>query len=253
MGAVTVVANQKGGVGKTTTAINLSAGIAQAGYKVLLIDFDPQAHSTIGLGVEKDDFSEAIDSAMIDTAEFKDVILETQVENLFLIPSRLKLFAIENRLSSEIFRERVLENKIATIINDYDHIIIDSSPTLGNLTINAIYASQNILVPVEVGRYALEGFSDLLDTIKKIKNNQKDIHVFINKFRAVTTRTNEWMLDELKQVADILMDTRIRQNESLNQASIAQEPIFVFAPKSSGAKDYNDLTEEFLKICQQKN
>lgn len=252
MPIVTAIANQKGGVGKTTTSINLAAGVARKGFKTLLIDLDPQAHSTIGIGVDRDAFPFAIDNVMMDEAEIQDAILKTDIENVDIAPSRLKLFSVETRLATEIFRERVLHNKLRTL-NGYDHVIIDSSPTLGALTINALYASDIILVPCEVGRYALEGFGDLRATVRKIKNGEQALHLFLTKFKAATTRTNEWMLEELRQVSGILMETKIRQNESLNQASIAQEPIYAYASKSAGAEDYMALTEEFLRLCQEKS
>jgi len=252
MAIVTAVANQKGGVGKTTTAINLSSGLARKGFKTLLIDLDPQAHSTIGLGVDRDAYIYAIDNVMLDEKEIYETVLKTDIENVDIIPSRLKLFSVENKLASEIFRERVLLEKISAV-TDYDHIVIDSSPTLGSLTINALYASDIILVPCEVSRYSLEGFGDLRATIAKLKNGNHRLHIFLTKFKATTTRTNEWMMEELKQVSDLLMDTRIRQNESINQASIAQKPIYSYASRSAGSQDYTALTEEFLEICREKS
>jgi len=164
------VINQKGGTGKTTTSINLSSALAMNGKRVLLIDLDPQAHSTIGLGIEPGNYQAAIHDVLLKKNKIKEAILETKVANLSLVPSHIRLDKAEQQLSSELFRETFLHKAIHNL--DYDFIIIDCRPTLGTLTINALYACDFIIVPCEMGRYALDGFSDLMETIENVKNSE---------------------------------------------------------------------------------
>jgi len=153
-----------------------------------------------------------------------------------------------------MFREAVLSKTIKGL--DYDFIVIDCRPTLGTLTINALYASNFIIVPCEVGRYALDGFSDLMEAIDKVKNNdgqgkEQFIRLLLTKYEHRNKVSNEWVLEQLSPYKNMLFDTIIRKNEALNQAHMAQEPIFIFKPDSAGATDYEQLTNEFINLCHQ--
>ena len=250
------VINQKGGVGKTTTSINFASGLALEGYQVLLIDLDPQAHSTIGMGIDPGAFKDAIHDLLLKRKNIQDVIIKTAVPNLSIIPSHIRLDRAEQLLTPEMFKESRLHKALAGLNSNFDFVVIDCRPTLGTLTINALYACDFIIVPTEMARYALEGFADLIETIDNVKNNkgaEKDdfIRILFTKFDARKSVTIDWVMDQLNEYKSLVFQTKIRQNEALNQAQIAQEPIFVFKPSSNGAEDYKQLTSEFLKICQQ--
>ena len=247
------VVNQKGGVGKTTTSINLSTGLALAGKKVLLIDMDPQAHSTVGLGFQPGSYVKALDDVLAQRTSLEDAILETQVQNLFIAPSRIHLDRTEHELSTALFRESLLAKAIGTL--NYDFIVIDCRPTLGTLTINAIFASTFIIVPCEMSRYSLDGFADLMETIDAIKginvNKQEFVRILLTKFDVRNSVSNEWVMTQLNNgYKDFLFQTKIRRNEALNQAHMAMEPIFNFKADSPGAEDYAQLAKEFLRLCQ---
>ena len=253
MKKIIAVINQKGGVGKTTTSINFSAGLAREGQRVLLIDLDPQAHSTIGLGIEPGTYERAIHDVLINKKNIRDAILSTQIDNLDLAPSHIRLDRAEQQLTPEMFKESRLHKAIRNL--NYDFIIIDCRPTLGTLTVNALYACNFIVVPCEMARYSLDGFSDLMETIDSVKNseeadNQNLIRILLTKFDSRKNITNDWVLEQLEPYQNLLFKTKIRQNEALNQAHIAQEPIFKFKSKSPGAQDYQQLTKEFLNLCQ---
>lgn len=252
---ILAIINQKGGVGKTTTSINLSAGLAMQGKKVLLIDLDPQAHTTIGLGIESESHRLAINDVLIKKRDIKEAILKTSIDNLHLVPSHIRLDRTEQQLTPELFRETFLSKAIAKLT--YDFIVIDCRPTLGTLTINALYACNFIIIPCEIGRYALEGFSDLMETIDNVKNSEagdkeKFIRILLTKYESRNKVSNDWVHQQLEPYKKIVFKTVIRKNEALNQAHMAQEPIFLYRPDSMGAYDYKQLTNEFLTICQQR-
>ena len=256
MPKITAIINQKGGPGKTTTSINLSCGLANKGKKVLLIDFDPQAHSTIGLGIEPETYTAAIHDVLLRKKKIKDILIDTETNGLSLAPSHIRLDRAEQQLSSELFRESILYKAIKNL--EHDYIIIDCRPTLGTLTINALYASNLIIVPCEMGRYSLDGFSDLMDTIDNVKNSQDIeekknlIRILLTKFDSRKSISNDWVLEQLEPYKQLLFKTRIRQNENLNQAHMAQQPIFTFNSSSHGAEDYEQLTKEVIKLCHQQ-
>ena len=245
------IINQKGGVGKTTTSINFACGLARENYHVLLIDLDPQAHSTACLKIEPENYKYAIHDVLVNKINIQEAILKTQINKLDLIPSNIRLDKAEQLLTPEMFKETRLHKAISNL--DYDFIIIDCRPTLGTLTVNALYSSDFIIVPCEMARYSLDGFADLMDTIENVKNDnleQKNfIRVLLNKVDSRKKISIGWVTEQLEPYQELLFETKIRQNEALNQAHMAQEPIFIFKPNSAGAEDYENLTKEFLKIC----
>jgi len=247
---IIAIINQKGGVGKTTTSINFSAGLARKGKKTLLIDLDPQAHSTIGLGIEPESFTASITDVLAKKKPIRETILPTKTENLFIVPSHIRLDKIEQQLVPELFRETFLKKAIDSL--DFDYIVIDCRPTLGTLTINALYASDFIVVPCEMGRYALDGFSDLMETIEHVKNGDFNkanfIRIVLTKYDSRNKVSNDWVIQQLEPFKHLIFSTYIRRNEALNQSQMAQESIFEFKPDSIGAQDYEQLTIEYLKL-----
>ena len=253
MKKIVSIINQKGGVGKTTTSINFSCALANSGYKVLLIDLDPQAHSTIGLGIEPDQFNQAIHDVLVNKKDIRETVIKTKIQNLSLVPSHIRLDRAEQQLTPEMFKESRLFKAIRSL--DYDFIVIDCRPTLGTLTVNALFACNFIIVPCEAARYSLDGFADLMDTVENVKNHadlEKDnyIRILLTKYDSRKSISNEWVERQLEPYQNMVFETRIRQNEALNQAHMAQEPIFIFKANSPGAEDYNSLTKEFLNLCQ---
>lgn len=247
---IIAIINQKGGVGKTTTSINLSAGLARQNKKTLLIDLDPQAHSTIGLGIEPESFSASISDVLAKKKPITETILPTSTPNLFIVPSHIRLDKIEQQLAPELFRESFLQKAIKGL--DFDYIVIDCRPTLGTLTINALFAANFIIVPCEMGRYALDGFSDLMETIEHVKNgdfNKTDfIRILLTKYDNRNKVSNDWVLQQLEPFKHLIFQTCIRRNEALNQSQMAQETIFDFKAESSGSQDYTQLINEFLSL-----
>jgi len=247
---IIAIINQKGGVGKTTTSINFAAGLARQGKKTLLIDLDPQAHSTIGVGIEPESFTASISDVLARKKPIGETILSAKAENLFIVPSHIRLDKIEQQLAPELFRETFLKKAIDSL--DFAYIVIDCRPNLGTLTINALYAANFIIVPCEMGRYALDGFADLMETIEHVKNsdfNKADfIRILLTKYDIRNKISNDWVLQQLEPFKHLIMNTYIRRNEALNQSQMAQEPIFNFKLDSVGSQDYEQLVNEFLSL-----
>jgi chromosome partitioning protein len=251
---IVAIINQKGGVGKTTTSINLASSIAMLGRKVLLVDLDPQAHSTIVLGGVPDSFPTTIQDVLVNKKEIACAITKTCIENLDLAPSNIHLDRAEQLLIPEMFRETKLSKALSGL--DYEFILIDCRPTLGILSVNALCAAGIVLIPCETARFSLEGFADLLNTIKALKIGKDQceqllLRILLCKFDPRKAISNEWVLKQLDPHKALLFNTRIRQCEALNQAHMAKESIFSFKPNSNGAEDYMKLGKEFLESCFQ--
>lgn len=243
------ITNQKGGVGKTTTAINLSAGLAMKGKKVLLLDLDPQGNSTTGLGIQKDNAS--IYDVLIDGVPIKDVVIPTTTDGLFLLPANTELSGATVEMVALRDRERLLEKALAPIKKEYDYLIIDCPPSLDLLTVNAFTASDKVLVPIQCEFYALEGLGQLMNTIKLIRqrlNPRLAIDGVVCTMCDSRTKLSEQVIAEVKRYfTDRVYRTAIPRNVRLAEAPSYGLPIQQFDAGCPGAQAYNELCAEFLK------
>ena len=245
------VANQKGGVGKTTTTINLAASIADRGYRVLIVDIDPQGNATSGLGIEKSEIDQDIYNVLIDEVPLKETIHHTSTKKLDIVPSTINLSGAETELISMMARETRLKSAIDTVNDDYDFIFVDCPPSLGQLSINAFTASDSILIPVQSEYYAMEGLSQLLNTIRLVqKHFNKDLGVEGVLLTMLDARTNLGA-EVVKEVQSYfnkkVYKTIIPRITKLAEAPSYGQPITEYAPRSRGAKVYDDLAKEVLK------
>lgn len=250
MSKVIAIANQKGGVGKTTTCINVSTYAALMGKKVLTIDIDPQGNCSTGLGVEKSTLKASVYTVMSGESEVKSSIIKTCVKNLDILPSNIDLAGAEVELVSVDDREKVLKNVINTLRNDYDFIFIDCPPSLGLLTVNALAAADSILIPIQGEFFALEGLSQLLNTIKlakKILNPSLDIEGVILTMYDGRSKLVQSVGEEIQKFfGRKVYTTRIPRNVRLGEAPSYGLPIALYEPRSMGSLAYKSLTEEFF-------
>ncbi|MFZ5645069.1 MAG: ParA family protein [Bacillota bacterium] len=252
MGRVITIANQKGGVAKTTTAVNLSAWISLMGRRALLIDMDPQGNATSGLGLNKEELVYTIYDVLINGIDAKKVIIECPVEKLFVLPSRIDLAGAEIEMVSIKGREYLLKEAIKEVRNDYDFVIIDCPPSLGLLTINALAAADSVLIPIQCEYYALEGVGQLMNTISLVQrgiNRSLLIEgVLLTMFDGRTNLSIQ-VVDEVKRYfKDRVYGSIVPRNVRLSEAPSHGKPVMVYDRRSRGAEVYQELAKEVLGI-----
>ena len=255
MGKVISIANQKGGVGKTTTAVNLSTVLAKKGRKVLLMDADPQGNATSGLGVNKEQQFSIYD-VLIEDIEVENTLQKTNVKNLDLCPSNINLAGAEVQLVSMENREHRLKEKIDKIRDQYDFIIIDCPPSLGLTTLNSFTASDSVLIPIQCEYYALEGLGQLINTIELVREHMnKSLYIegaLLTMYDARTNLSNQVVKEVKRYFDNKVYKNIIPRNVKLSEAPSYGMPITLYDPRSKGAKSYEKFTREFLKINEEE-
>lgn len=250
MGKIVSFSNQKGGVGKTTTCVNMAAYIAAEGKKVLLVDMDPQGNATTGLGFSKSSLEQSVYSVLIDDEKASDNILATEVENLDILPSNIDLAGAEVELVYKKNRERVLKNALADVRDRYDYIMIDCPPSLGLLTINALACADTVIIPIQSEYYALEGLSQLMNSISLVKqhlNASLEVDGVVLTMYDSRSLISKQIAEEIKKFfTKRLFEIVVPRNVRLVEASSYGKPIMMHDPKCTGARAYKALTLEYL-------
>ncbi|MCK2243854.1 MULTISPECIES: ParA family protein [unclassified Crossiella] len=248
---VLAMCNQKGGVGKTTSTINLGAALAEYGRRVLLVDFDPQGALSVGLGVQPHHLDRTIYNVIMErSATIEETVLRTCVEDMDLLPSNIDLSAAEVQLVSEVGREHTLQRALRPVLDHYDYILIDCQPSLGLLTVNALAAADGMIIPLECEFFSLRGVALLIDTIEKVRerlNPRLEISgILATMYDPRTLHSREVMARVVEAFGDIVYDTVINRTVRFPETTVAGEPITRWAPRSGGAKAYRALAREVI-------
>ena len=248
---VIAIINQKGGVGKSTTAVNLVAALGENNKKVLLVDFDPQGNSTSGFGIEKEELSQCIYDALLNDVPVEDLIHDTDSKKVFVVPATIQLAGAEIELVSAMARETRLKELLAPVRDEFDFIFIDCPPSLGLLTINALTAADSVLIPIQCEYYALEGVTKLLESMRMVKSRiNKDLETFgvlMTMYDSRTSLSNQ-VVDEVRNYfGDKTFKTLIPRTVKLSEAPSFGMPVIEYAPNNKGAKAYRELAKEVMK------
>ncbi|WP_280763959.1 ParA family protein [Prescottella agglutinans] len=250
---IIAMCNQKGGVGKTTSTINLGASLAEQGRRVLLVDLDPQGALSAGLGVAHHDLELTVHNLLVERTSIDDVLMRTRIEGLDLLPSNIDLSAAEIQLVTEVGREQTLGRVLHPVLDRYDYVLIDCQPSLGLLTVNALACADSVIIPMECEFFSLRGLALLNDTVDKVRdrlNPRLSLEgIVVTMFDSRTLHAREVMSRVVEVFGDLVYDTVINRTVRFPETSVAGEPITTWAPKSGGAEAYRALAREVIHRC----